>query len=179
MQRRFHYELAFEHYLRENGIPHISVDEAKRSLIGNKGAGKVNIKSFDFVVYAEGGANLLIDVKGRKHAANTGRALQNWVTEDDVKGLTKWQHIFGDNFVPVFVFLYWCDVQPPDALFMEIFEFKDRWYAMTAVKLEEYMSYMRPRSAAWGTVSIPTSSFDRIQRPLQDLLTGLSETKSI
>ena len=33
-QRRFHYELAFEHYLRAKAIPYVAVDEAKRSLQG-------------------------------------------------------------------------------------------------------------------------------------------------
>ncbi|QQE10302.1 HYExAFE family protein [Planctomycetota bacterium] len=176
MQRRFHYELAFEHFLRENKIPHISVDEAKRSLIGKKGSPKVNLKSFDFVVYSECGPNLLIDVKGRKHAANTGRSLQNWVTEDDIKGLTQWSHIFGENFIPVFAFLFWCDTQPPDALFMETFEFRERWYAMSAVKLEDYVKHMKTRSASWGTVSIPTADFDRIHIPLYELLGSYNQT---
>ena len=31
-QRRFHYEQAFEHYLRANAIPYVAVNEAKRAL---------------------------------------------------------------------------------------------------------------------------------------------------
>ncbi len=56
-QRRFHYEQAFEHYLRSNGIPYVAVDEAKRALQGRAGdpAAK-KLKSFDFVVYSESGA---------------------------------------------------------------------------------------------------------------------------
>ncbi|MEO0966550.1 MAG: HYExAFE family protein, partial [Planctomycetota bacterium] len=82
MQRRHHYEQAFEHFLRSNGIAYVAVDEAKRALSG--GATKLPLKSFDFVVYAEGKPNLLVDVKGRKHAGTTGKQLQNWVTRDDV-----------------------------------------------------------------------------------------------
>ena len=31
-QRRFHYEQAFEHYLRANRVPYVAVDEAKKAL---------------------------------------------------------------------------------------------------------------------------------------------------
>jgi hypothetical protein len=32
-QRRFHYEQAFEHYLRATRTPYIAVDEAKKALV--------------------------------------------------------------------------------------------------------------------------------------------------
>ena len=167
-QRRFHYEQAFEHYLRANGIPYVAVDEAKRSLQGKQTP--VSLKSFDFVVYAEQGPNLLVDVKGRKHAGNTGRSLQNWVTRDDVKSLNTWSGIFGQDFEPAFVFLFWCDQQPPDALFLEQFTYNDRWYAVLATRLNDYTQHMRPRSAKWDTVSLPAKTFDTLARPLKDLL---------
>ena len=74
--RRFHYDLAFEHYLRQNGIPYVAVDEAKRALSGRYASGQApaKLKSFDFVVYSEAGANLLVDVKGRKLSVRRGRA---------------------------------------------------------------------------------------------------------
>ena len=172
-QRRFHYEAAFEHYLRANGIPYVAVDEAKRALQGKQRGGiegSAKLKSFDFVVYSAGGPNLLVDVKGRKHSGRTGKALQNWVTNDDVTCLSTWSGIFGDGFEPAFAFLFWCDVQPPDALFHEIFAFGPRWYAVLAVKLCDYKEHMRARSAKWDTVSIPARSFDRCAVPLKHLL---------
>ncbi|MEM6504028.1 MAG: HYExAFE family protein, partial [Planctomycetota bacterium] len=107
-------------------MAYVAVDEAKRALSG--GATKLPLKSFDFVVYAEGKPNLLVDVKGRKHAGTTGKQLQNWVTRDDVTSMQKWAGIFGGGFEPAFAFLFWCDRQPPDALFLDVFEFGDRWY---------------------------------------------------
>jgi hypothetical protein len=170
-QRRFHYEQAFEHYLRANGIPYVAVDEAKRALQGKAGIpGSKKLKSFDFVVYSEAGPNLLIDVKGRKHSGKTGRALQNWVTRDDVSCLQTWAGIFGHGFEPVLTFLFWCDDQPPDALFLEVFEFNQRWYAVLAVRLSDYVPNMRDRSAKWDTVSIPVKAFDRHAQPLKKLL---------
>ena len=199
-QRRFHYEQAFEHYLRANGIPYVAVDEAKRALQGRADDPQARkLKSFDFVVYSQSGSNLLIDVKGRKLSlrrsapaeppASAGpdlfggaapppstrppaprSALQNWVTRDDVSCLQTWSGIFGEGFSPVFSFLFWCDDQPPDALFMEVFEFGQRWYAVLAVPLAEYVQHMRDRSVKWDTVSIPSKRFTELARPLKELL---------
>ncbi|MGB0769050.1 MAG: HYExAFE family protein, partial [Phycisphaeraceae bacterium] len=174
-QRRHHYERAFEHYLRVTRVPYVAVDEAKRALTGDRRdqVMPTKLKSFDFVVYSENGPNLLIDVKGRKHAGSTsggGRAFQNWVTRDDVESLSKWAEIFGEGFEPAFAFLFWCDAQPPDALFQEIFEYGDRWYAVLAIKLRDYAAHMRDRSAKWDTVSIPAKAFTAHSGPLMQLL---------
>ncbi|MEM7682025.1 MAG: HYExAFE family protein [Planctomycetota bacterium] len=181
--RRFHYERAFEHYLRSNAVAYVAVDEAKRALSPpgesdpQTGADRqaraksaVKLKSFDFVVYSQTGRNLLVDVKGRKHSGKTGRAFQNWVTRDDVRGLERWAEIFGEGFEPAFAFLFWCEAQPPDALFHEVFAYADRWYAVLAARLSEYRPLMRDRSAKWDTVSIPAAGFRNIARPLQELL---------
>ncbi|MEM8783055.1 MAG: HYExAFE family protein [Planctomycetota bacterium] len=175
-QRRFHYEKAFEHFLRANGVPYVAVDEAKRALQAT-GAAKLPIKSFDFVVYGgEGSANLLVDVKGRKHSGRsasgggTGKQLQNWVTREDVAGLKRWSGIFGAGFEPVFVFLFWCDAPPPDALFLEVFEFGERWYAVQAIRLSDYEPAMRERSKKWETVSVPARHFAEHARPIKELL---------
>lgn len=178
-QRRFHYEKAFEHYLRANGIPYVAVDEAKRALEGK--AAKLPLKSFDFVVYSEQGPNLLVDVKGRKHTPRKRRSaggmtvrssggLQNWVTRDDVECLERWAGIFGDGFEPAFAFLFWCDAQPPDALFLEVFEFSEKWYAVLALRLADYTPHMKQRSAKWDTVSVPAAAFTKAARPLKELL---------
>ncbi len=168
-QRRFHYDLAFEHYLRANAIPYVAVDEAKRALAPTQ-TGPTSLKSFDFVVYSQRGANLLIDVKGRKHSGRSARALDNWVTRADVESLTRWEQIFGRDFQGAFAFLYWCDVQPPDALFLELFEFGGRWYAVLALKLSDYARHMKQRSPRWDTLCIGASDFNRLAVPLKDLL---------
>ncbi len=164
-QRRFHYDNAFEHYLRAKQIPYVVVDEARKAL-----AGPMPLKSFDFVVYGAGKSNLLVDVKGRKHSGKTRRQLDNWVTHEDVECLMQWQRVFGEGFESAFVFLYWCEVQPPDALFHEIFEYRDRWYAVRAVGVAEYARHMTQRSAKWQTVHIPATTFTRISQPLMHML---------
>jgi len=118
-QRRFHYEQAFEHYLRSNRVPYVAVDEARKALLpADEPPG--SLKSFDFVVYGPS-RNLLLDVKGRKYSGRSGRRMENWVTRDDIDGLERWGRLFGEGFEPTFIFVYWCQAQPPDALFEEVF----------------------------------------------------------
>lgn len=187
-QRRHHYEVAFEEYLRSRRIPYVSVDEARRALL--PAAARVpngldcpdadrhelpSLKGFDYVVYpAAAGiaSNLLVDVKGRKIArGRTGAAragagrLESWVTLDDVRSLQKWSELFGAGFDAAFVFIYWCEAQPPDALFQEVFEHRGRWYAVRLVTLSAYTKSMRTRSERWGTVHLPSAAFERASRP--------------
>ena len=164
-QRRFHYDQAFEHYLRAKQIPYVAVDEAKKAL---HGAGK--LKSFDFVVYASDGPNLLVDVKGRKHSGRSRRALDNWVTQEDIADLEAWQQVFGAGFRAALVFLYWCEAQPPDALFHEIFCFGGRWYAVLAMSVDEYRQHMTVRSPRWQTVFVPADRFGALAVPLSQML---------
>lgn len=193
-QRRHHYEHAFEAYLRARRIPYVAVDEARKALLPEshqlrlavpasvRGAipGEAGqhvpvrqsaLKSFDFVIYGQG-SNVLVEIKGRRVARRAGRAggaavgrLETWVTQDDVESLQAWQQLFGPAFFAAFVFIYWCDEQPPDGLFQEIFEHRERWYAMRAVRLDQYLRGMRTRSPRWRTVHIPPDMFERISQP--------------
>jgi hypothetical protein len=165
MHRRFHYDQAFEHYLRSKKIPYVAVDEARKAL-----KGQVKLKNFDFVVYGENQSNLLVDVKGRKHSGRSRKQLDNWVTEDDVNDLLQWEQVFGEGFQAAFVFLYWCEAQPPDALFRELFALRDRWYAVLGVTVRDYQLHMAPRSAKWQTVHVPAAAFGQISRPLMDMM---------
>lgn len=165
------------------------MDEAKKTLLPGgthlslSAAQPHAVKSFDFLLYGES-ANLLAEVKGRRiprrkssptrtrvshglrlHRPPTRSGLQNWVTRDDVESLQTWERLFGQGFEAVFVFMYWCDDQPPDALFQEVFENRDRWYALRSVPVREYARAMKTRSERWGTVHVPTTAFERISRP--------------
>ncbi|MEX2216329.1 MAG: HYExAFE family protein [Phycisphaeraceae bacterium] len=167
-QRRFHYDVAFEQYLRTKAIPYVAVDEAKRAL--DKTYPPATLKSFDFVVYSDKSLNLLVDVKGRKHSGRSSKSLDNWVTRNDVDSLTQWEKLFGEGFEGAFAFLYWCDVQPPDALFHEIFECSGRWYAVLAIRLSDYRKHLKQRSPRWDTVNIPAATFSRLAVPLMEMI---------
>ncbi len=199
-QRRHHYERAFEGFLRARRIPYVAVDEARKSLVpaGVAASSPDNttgpaLKSFDFVIYGNppgsagtpglahsgpDGANLLIDIKGRRvgrrkagaaassdDALRIGR-LESWVTMEDVRSLTEWEKLFGEGFQAAFVFVYACDVQPPDALFQEVFEHAGAWYALRVVTVTQYARHMKVRSPRWGTVDIARRAFEHISQPL-------------
>ncbi|MEM9864504.1 MAG: HYExAFE family protein, partial [Myxococcota bacterium] len=60
---------------------------------------------------------------------------------------------------------YWCDEQPPDALYQEVFEHRGRWYALRAISVAAYRGAMKPRSARWRTVDLPGDVFERLSTP--------------
>jgi hypothetical protein len=97
-------------------------------------------------------------------AVRRGR-LESWVTQEDVDSLRTWERLFGAGFVAALVFVYWCDEQPPDGLFQEVFDFQGRWYALRAITREDYVGAMKPRSARWRTVDLPASAFERLSQP--------------
>ena len=191
-QRRFHYEQAFEHFLRANRVPYVAVDEAKKALMptssksGRKGDSRSNrgaadsqtsqaqspasLKSFDFVVYAPS-RSLLVDVKGRMFGStasanpHSSRRYESWVTNDDVESMRHWQKLFGSDFEAIFVFAYCLRQQPPDALFEELFAFGERWYALREIKLDDYCQAMVCRSDKWQTVHVLAEDFARLSRP--------------
>lgn len=69
--------------LRASGLPHVAVDEAKRAVF--RGA---KLRAFDFIVYAESGANLLVYVGPRRKPI--------------VEAMRDWQATFGDGFEALF-----------------------------------------------------------------------------
>jgi hypothetical protein len=71
-----------ERFLRDNGIPYINVDEAKKALFAG-----AKLRSFHFVVYRSAGKNWLL------HTAQ----MRKEIRED----LQRWVEIFGDGFIGV------------------------------------------------------------------------------
>lgn len=160
--RNVHYEAAFENYLRIKALPCVPVNEAKKAIFG-----KISLKSFDFVVYSSGGANLLVDVKGRKFPDSiagkrkTTRAWENWVTRSDIEGLKKWEEIFGEGFRAMLVFAYWLQGPPSRSPFEDVHFFSEKQYAFVAISLEDYIALARPRSQKWQTLDAPSAEFSR------------------
>lgn len=71
-----------ERFLRDNGVPYINVDEAKKALFAG-----AKLRSFHFVVYRPSGKNWLL------WAAH--------MRKDAREDLKQWVEIFGDGFMAV------------------------------------------------------------------------------
>ncbi len=176
-----HYERAFDHYLRSRRVAFVRVDEARRQLLPIDAPSTANLKFFDYVVYGQS-ANLLVELKGRRLASPRSTAksdtptntptsaprpasrLECWVTQDDLGSLQRWEMLFGPPFEALIVFAYWCSTEPPASLFQEVFEFEGRWYALRAVRVQDYLGAMRTRSPRWRTVDMPQADFERISQ---------------
>ena len=156
-RRHIHYEAAFEDYLRSRGLPYVAVDETRKAIFAG-----TRVKSFDFLVYHDGGSNRLVDVKGRKFPYDTpgnSRQWENWVTDDDLQSLAEWERVFGEGFEAVLVFAYWLTSSGQDAPFQSLHPFRGEYYAFLALPLAAYRSSSVCRSPKWGTVTVPTKAF--------------------
>jgi hypothetical protein len=162
------YEACFEDYLRSAGVPYVAVDEAKKALFAG-----VQLKSFDFVVYSSGGPNLLVDVKGRRFpygGRGGGRRWENWTTRDDLESLARWEEVFGSGFAGLIVFCYHLTVPEARAEFAVVHEFRGEAFGLVGVYRGAYADASRPRSRAWGTVSVPTATFRAMVQPINAFL---------
>ncbi len=167
MKSHVHYEAAFEDYLRGRRIPYVAVDEAKKASFRD-----AQLKSFDFIVYSTGQTNWLIDIKGRRwHARRPGGkpTWENWVTQEDLDGLRRWEEVFGAGFAGLLVFAYCLqsDGQPPAEI---VHTFRDQRYVFAGVPVADYAAQARLRSPKWGTVNVPTAAFAQAVRPIADWL---------
>jgi hypothetical protein len=150
----------------------VAVDETRRSMLGG-----ARVKSLDFIVHGEGGARLLVDVKGRRFpggpAGRPRRVWECWSTRDDVDGLSRWEELFGPGYEGLLVFTYHLApaVALPDGT-LDLFTWRGRRYLFRAVPVADYRAHLRVRSPKWGTVDLPGAVFRRLVRPLHDFTHG-------
>lgn len=166
-QRHIHYEAAFEDYIRSRGWPYLPVDEQKKVIFAG-----ARIKSFDFLVYPPGKRAWLADVKGRKFPYNGKggrRYWENWVTRDDLEGLHHWEGVFGTEFEPGLVFVYWLVGPGGREPTNEVHVFRNEYYSFFWISALDYSAYARSRSPKWDTVTVPTRDFRRLVKPLHEL----------
>lgn len=168
-----HYEAAFEAFLRQQRLPYLAVDEARRSLMGD---GR-SLKSLDFVVTTDGGVTWLIDVKGRRFPSGETQKQywKNWSFRDDLDSLRQWEALFGPGFAGMFVFAYHVlgDRAPLPA--GELFAFRRNLYAFLGIELGVYMQYAEELSPSWETVAMRRGVFRRLVRPVHEFL-GVAAT---
>ena len=165
-----HFETAFENWLIENRVQYVQVDQRKRAYFA-----RTKIKSFDFLLYPArlDTDTLIAEVKGRtfdgKSLARLS-GLQCWVTMEDVRGLLRWEEVFGKNFAGVFVFAYELANIDIDTDGRDAFKFDGKRYLFCSIRLSDYRSLMRTRSPRWQTVMLGAADFRRCATDLETLL---------
>jgi hypothetical protein len=152
-----HYEKAFENWLIDNHIEYVPAADQHKPVFAQS-----TLKSFDFLLCPPSGRKIIAEVKGRHFKGTTlaGLArLECWVTTDDVDGLVDWQKTLGPDYEATFIFAY--RVQNIDVDFdgREMFDFNDDHYLFLAVRLEDYIKYMKQRSPKWKTVNLSADKF--------------------
>ena len=161
------YEKAFGNWLIENQVEFVSTADQHAPVFEQS-----SMKSFDFLLCPPSGKKIIAEVKGRrfKGAKLEGLShLECWVTTDDVDGLSLWQKTLGPEYDATFIFAY--KVQNIDVDFdgREIFEFGDDHYFFFAVRLADYIRFMKQRSPKWKTVTLPAGKFRSCAKPVRQL----------
>ena len=156
-----HFETAFENWLIENRVQYVQVDQKKRAYFA-----RTKIKSFDFLLYPArlNSDTLIAEVKGRtfkgKSLARLG-GLQCWVTMEDVRGLLRWEDVFGKDHAGLFVFAYELANVDVETDGRNVFVFDGRRYFFVGLRLSDYSGCMRLRSPRWQTVMLGAADFRR------------------
>lgn len=163
-----HYERAFENWLVDNRIRYVAVDEHKK-----KAFAKSRLKSFDFLIYPPDQPIIITELKGRifkgvSLAKLSG--LECWVTSEDIEGLEAWQKVFGEKYQSSFVFAYRIANIDVDFNGRDFYELGKNRYVFFAVKLGDYLKYMKLRSPKWKTVTLPADKFRSCAVQIQNLL---------
>lgn len=168
MDRSNPYEVAFAAYLQAQRLSYVAVDESRRSLFAEE-----PVKSLDFLVFAEGGARLVIDVKGRRFPGGTPRrprrVWEAWVLREDVGALERWAELAGPDYRGLLVFAYLLHPSvelPPGTA--DLFACRGRRYLFRAVDVADYREGMTRRSPSWDTVTLPQATFRAVVRPFRD-----------
>ncbi|MGL6225626.1 MAG: HYExAFE family protein [Thermoguttaceae bacterium] len=166
--RKNHYEAAFEAYLRFFRIPYIATREHHRSVLENG----ESVKNLDFIISFPGRSSFLVDIKGRKFPGGTACSgyWRHWTTYDDLRGMARWEQLFGNHYSGLFVFAYLICGDRSPLPYEELFRFRGREYAFLAVPFFDYLASVRLISPRWKTYAMPLSRFRSLARPLNTLL---------
>jgi hypothetical protein len=160
-----HYERAFEGYLRWLKLPHLPVWEARRALLRGR-----TLKNFDFLVWQPGETTRwLVEVKGRQFPTGGKQYWRNWSTTDELESLAAWEAALGPAARAVLVFAYQVVGDkaplPPE----ELFVWQGGLYGFVGIWLAHYQAFARPLSQRWKTVTLPSTLFRTLARPVHRL----------
>jgi hypothetical protein len=164
-----HYERAFENWLIDNHIEYVQASDQHKPVFEQS-----TLKSFDFLLCPSSGKKIIAEVKGRRFRGTTFEGLARlecWVTTEDVDGLAAWQKTLGPDYEAAFIFAYRAANIDVDFDGREVFDFDDGRYLFLAVRLADYVKYMKQRSPKWKTVTLAAGKFRLCARPVAEMLT--------
>lgn len=154
-----------EAYLRHLGVAY-TLGKAK---CGDVGVEMEGVPVPDLVL-EHSGELWLFDVKGRRFPSGVKKPQywRNWVGQEDLVSLSRWEVRFGGRGFFVFVYELVSDKSPvPPG---REFEFQGKTYAFIGISLKEYGEKCRHLSAGWQTVTMGVREFQTVARPLDELL---------
>lgn len=166
--RKNDYEDAFEMWLVENKVRYVVVDQKKRALFRRS-----CIKSFDFLIYPPDSPVIVAEVKGRKFRGSSlakPSGFQSWITMDDIRGLIRWEQVFGKGYQASIVFAYKLEQCDVDSDGRRTYHFQGKEYLFMLISVEKYRQYMTVRSPKWQTVSLPAAKFIQMASDAQSLI---------
>ena len=166
-----HYEKAFENWLIDNHIEYVHAGDQHKPVFEHS-----ELKSFDFLLCPSSGKKIIAEVKGRHFKGVTLQGLARlecWVTTDDVDGLAAWQKTLGGDYEATFVFAYRAQNVDVDFDGREVFDFNDDRYLFLAVRLADYIRYMKQRSPKWKTVNLPAEKFRLCAKPVIEMVASV------
>jgi len=165
VKRDNHYEQAFEAYLRALALPYLPVSEAHRAVVPGR-----TLKSFDFLVWKPGeSTRWLVDVKGRQFPTGGKQYWRNWSTIDELESLAAWEAVLGGGARALFVFAYQVVGDKAPLPPHELFLFGERLYGFVGIWLAHYQAFARPLSRRWQTVTLSSTLFRTLARPVRSL----------
>ncbi|MBN2020930.1 MAG: HYExAFE family protein [Sedimentisphaerales bacterium] len=166
-----HYERAFENWLIENQVEYVPAAEQHKPVYEQS-----NLKSFDFLLCPASGKKIIAEVKGRRFKGTTFAGLSRlecWVTTEDVDGLAAWQKILGEDYDAMFFFAYKSQNVDVDFDGRDTFEYDNGRYLFFAVRLADYIKYMKQRSPKWKTVTLSAEKFRLCAKPVTALVSSV------
>ena len=155
---------------------YVAVDETRRAFFDEEA-----LKSLDFILCGPEGSRFVIDIKGRrfptgqpgKPPAGLGMLVGSRRRREPAK---VGRRLLGSDYRGLLVFAYHIlpEIDLPEDT-VDLWEWQSKRYLFRAIPVGEYRLHMKERSPKWETVTLPSSTFRAIVRPLSEYLEAVPE----
>lgn len=114
----------------------------------------------------------LIDVKGRRFPSGQKSPAywRNWVSEDDLLSITRWEALLGSGFYGLLVFAYHVTAEKSPVERSQLFLYGENYYAFMGIPAAFYARHCKTLSPRWRTVTMPSAEFRQNVKPIRSWL---------